>query len=606
MVKIGIIDSGADIEKLGIETAVEGVRIYRDAAGKLQYEEGNFMDRIGHGTTCLSIIHGYAPKARYYIVKIFDGALKTDAQVLAAAVNRCVEQGVAVINISSGIQSDNIPGPLAAACDHAFNNNVIIVAAEHNFRKISFPACYPKVIGVGSMYLQNYDAVVHIPGNPIDFYTCDMLPGGQYYDSHGTSFACPKITGKIAQWIAGNEKPGWMAARAAMIQQSVTTTAPPHIHYPSEYGYEDVCDYDKETIRPLALKHLLRENKFGDIQELFVAPLGDPAFTLLRNIDIKNLRNGFKVCGSFKSFRQPLRELLSDENVRDADTIAIGRLTDYIFSGNERTVYREFSRLLQAGKDFMVFDKDAAAFLDALKSNVGSESKVYLPEPVAQAYSDISRFKYLPELTTPVLAIAGTGNRECVSTQVAIKKILEAEGYDVEYICPTPQGALVEACYSFPLVYWQQSKAGIPDPVAFIRNLLKGVQEFCRPDIIVTGLPDKVVPADNRSRWHWADTASFLYAAQPDALIMVIDEQSDPASIETNRQAAEAYAKAPVLFYYVYSQQAQYALRDFLRNKPVIYADKPGAAAAAATAILEFFSIHRQPSAAQVPSVQTS
>lgn len=592
MIKIGIIDSGADISKIGLSPGVvDGVRIFRNAAGALQYEHGHFSDRIGHGTTCLSIIHGYAPDAFYYVVKIFDAQLRTDAQVLAAAINWCIDQGTDIVNVSSGIQSDYIPDALAEACERAFDANTIIVAAGHNFHKVSFPAYYPKVIGVGSIYLENYDDVLHVPGSPIDFYTCDRLPGGQYYDMHGSSFACPKVTGRIAQLIAHQERPGLAAARELMIQHAVPGVMPPHVHYPEEYGYDSVWDYDADQVHGIACKYLLRDQKFPDIRKLFVAPLGDPAFNLLRNVDTAALQQHYTISGSFKSYRKPLRELFSGPDVEQADTIAIGRLAEYIFPGNEQTVYREFTRLMQAGKNFMVFDELSVSILESIRSSIQTQSRIYLPEHPAKAYRDICRFRYLPKLQTPVIAVAGTGSQELISFQLWLKKLLEKEAYSVEYISPTPYGALTEACFSFPLVYWPELQMHGQHAIHLLRNMLKGIQEFCRPDIILTGLPDKVVAPDNHAGLDWSDNAAFLYAIQPDALMMVIDEKSTAESIEANRRIAEAYAKGPVICYFIQSRQGHYALHDFLVNKNVITGEHPAAAEQAVASIVDFFSI---------------
>jgi hypothetical protein len=212
---------------------------------------------------------------------------------------------------------------------------------------------------------------------------------------------------------------------------------------------------------------------------------------------------------------------------------------------------------------------------------------------------EITRFRFLPSLKTPVVAVAGTGDQSVISFQVQLKKALEKHAYSVEYISPIPHGDLVEACFSFPLVYWKRATS---DVLMLLRNVLRGIQEFCKPDIIVTGLADKVVPSTNSTTYAWSDNANFLQAVQPDALIMVVDENSSVSDIEENCQVAKAYAKAPVITYFIRSEKTYSRLHHFFNGKPVIIGSRPDAFDAVIKAIEDFFLLEQE----IVPPVYTT
>lgn len=596
MVKIALIDSGADIVMAGINSMhVSGTRIYKDEWNEIRFEEGNIHDTAGHGTKCLSILSAYAPDELYCIVKIFDDQLITDAKVMAAAINYCIAANADVINISSGIASIYIPDELAEACDLAYSRNIIIVAAAHNQLRTSFPACYPTVIGVGNVYLDSEEEIIFQQGSAIEFYTCDHPPGDKFFVTYGSSFSCPKITGLVAQLIKAKGRIGFAATRQSLISLASAAAPPPHIMACKEQEHHEPAWYTLQALADTAAKYLLRHKKFDKVNKVLVAPLNDAGFSRLHQLDMASLSNGFRLTGSFEQHHPAvLPDIFIRKPSPDVDTIALGQITEYIFPGNQQMVYRGLRSLLQLGKNFMVFDERSAFVLDAVRSAICTTSRIYAPTTQKQLYEHLCRFRFLPDLKIPVLAVAGTGNRPMVSLQVQLKKALELQGYQTEYISPVPQGDLIEACFSFPLVYWE-NKHTAREMLTMLRSLLRGIQEFCKPDIIVTGLVDRVVPASNNSMHSWCDNANFLQAIQPDALVLAIDEHSNLPEVEENSYAAAAYARAPVIAYLVQSENVFHRWKHFFRGKQVVIGHDAGAADAIAKAVEDFFALEQEP-----------
>lgn len=138
-VRVAIIDSGIDPthEKIG-----EVHEVLLDSVPP-QAALGT-----GHGTACAGIIHQVAPTVVLYDVRIFDESLTADGTALLAAIRWTIEQRMDVVNLSLGTTEVAFRDALADICRQARDAGVILVAAEHNDGRESYPAVLPDVIGV--------------------------------------------------------------------------------------------------------------------------------------------------------------------------------------------------------------------------------------------------------------------------------------------------------------------------------------------------------------------------------------------------------------------------------------------------------------------------
>jgi len=200
MVKIGIIDSGIDEINLTGKNDIKGICLKKDDQSNEIHFCENIFDQNGHGNECFKIISSIIPDASYYIVKIFEKELVTDLDILAVAIQACVVHQVDIINISAGVKADDVPELLRIVCDEAYNNNVIIVSAQHNQGVRCYPANYTKVIGVGTIELADGEMYRYASNDTIEFYTsaADIFPGNKGW-SNSTSFACAKMTAYAAE-----------------------------------------------------------------------------------------------------------------------------------------------------------------------------------------------------------------------------------------------------------------------------------------------------------------------------------------------------------------------------------------------------------------------
>lgn len=182
-VRVGIIDSGADIEKIHV---AGGYNILEDS--------DNIADNKGHGTKVAQIVLSVAPKAEIIALKCTEQNLNSDNTAIIKAIYKAVDDyGCDVLNISIGMPDSQ---ELKNAVDYAASKGCIIVSAVGNDGEISYkkgkiyyPAGYENAVGVGAVD-ENGVVCRYSQKNKSVFVTATSL--------EGTSFAAAEITGAAA------------------------------------------------------------------------------------------------------------------------------------------------------------------------------------------------------------------------------------------------------------------------------------------------------------------------------------------------------------------------------------------------------------------------
>lgn len=199
-----------------------------------------------HGTHITSVIfgqhdrpvRGIAPNCRGIIVPVFSDDRGPLSQLdLARAIERAVEHGANVINISGGqlSRSGEADPMLVKAVRLCNDNGVLIVAAAGNdaCQCLHVPAALPSVLAVGAMnarglpfdfsnWGETYQTQgILAPGENI----LGAIPGGGTAPKSGTSFATPIVSGIVALLMSiqlqRGEKPDSHAIRDAILQSAL-------------------------------------------------------------------------------------------------------------------------------------------------------------------------------------------------------------------------------------------------------------------------------------------------------------------------------------------------------------------------------------------------
>ncbi|HEX6283474.1 MAG TPA: S8 family serine peptidase, partial [Pyrinomonadaceae bacterium] len=177
-IKVGIFDSGIDLEHPDLSDAIAGgVDLIGDGNG--------FDDCNGHGTHVAGIVGardngtgsvGVAPRVSLYAMRFFDcvGGGATTAREIRG-IEWAIDNGMQVINMSFGCcsivqQGQRVVIPLSnaaeeAAMNAAYQRGIVLIAASGNGFQIgppspvggsfgepvvSYPAAYPTVVAVGA------------------------------------------------------------------------------------------------------------------------------------------------------------------------------------------------------------------------------------------------------------------------------------------------------------------------------------------------------------------------------------------------------------------------------------------------------------------------
>jgi subtilisin len=206
-VKVAIVDSGVDGSHPALEGVVrEGVVVVWDpeAEGSVRIEEENPpRDVSGHGTACGGIIHGIAPAAEIFSVRVLGSDLTAKALQFAAGLRWAIDAGMQVVNLSLSTSRAEYFGLFHELTDLAYFHNMILVSAVNNFAGASYPSLYSSVISVAAAEGQDPYTYYYNPSPPVEF----GAPGidvrvawqnGGYCTITGNSFAAPHIAGITA------------------------------------------------------------------------------------------------------------------------------------------------------------------------------------------------------------------------------------------------------------------------------------------------------------------------------------------------------------------------------------------------------------------------
>ena len=225
-IRIAVIDSGVHPDHPHIDAArlLPGFAIARD--GALIEGEGASLDRLGHGTAVTAAIQDHAPDALCLPIRVFHESLRASARALVSAIDRTVEAGVDIINLSLGTVNPAHEAAFALVAERTLAAGVLIVAARSVEDMPCYPGALPDVLGVGLDWdcprdrFQVRDGIRYASGHP------RPIPGvSQQRNLYGVSFAVANATGIIARERAAGQAMPKPATRSTIQKQPIAPTA---------------------------------------------------------------------------------------------------------------------------------------------------------------------------------------------------------------------------------------------------------------------------------------------------------------------------------------------------------------------------------------------
>ncbi len=564
--RIGIIDSGIDQEHTGLsECRITGV--------SLEHVNGNLVisdkckDNIGHGTACAAVIHRDIPKAELVAVKIFHEELVSSVKLLCDAIKWCIGNNIDLINLSLGIQTSDPLPELKIVCEQAYRKNIVVVAAANNdIRLEAYPSYFPTTLGVTAGKIKERLSFGYLLNSPVEFVakgTLQRVPwkNGGYTIMYGTSLACAHFTSIVALEMKSNVGKDVNTLKTSLINRADKTIQP--LQFPAN-GNQRVF---MPTIKPVIKRDDLQEvgqrlfrndKKTSWMGRVAIFPASEKELkTLLffpRSCSV-NVTGFFDYPRSIKAEKTKSTQVAkihsrmpSDSDFSAFDTFVVGYFFDHPFQANMEFGKDLVMHAITMGQNIFALDSSVKHYVESNASRC--TSMVYVPEVNEELNSKVSLFRDLPSVKVPVLAVIGTGSQQGkFTTQMRIKEILAREGYRVSHLSTEPHGELFGADFSFPYGYKSTVFLRREKWSPFLRNVMKGMQEFNKPNIILTGIQRGVIPRGPAALGNETSSLDFMFGVQPDALICAISPEDSSAFIKDSVESARTFCKAKTVFF---------------------------------------------------------
>ena len=570
-VRVAIIDSGIDPthEKIG-----KVHKVLLDSVSP----QADFD--AGHGTACAGIISQIAPTVALYDVRIFDGSLRADGAALLSAIRWTIEHRMDVVNLSLGTTEVSFRDALAKACHQAREAGVILVAAEHNDGRESYPAVFPDVIGVTGGEVRGSYGYYYRPRHAIE---CVARGDAQrvcwtdppYLMVSGTSFAAPHITGVVA-----------------LMRQA-------HLGAPLEQVREMLqANTLKETpelllgTRPCAVavpEPPANTSNFTWIQKAALYPFNKEMHALVRARDLlafaitgiadpvgKGLvgQDAGKVLG-LPDMGVHIRPRLASV-LEEADTLILGYVDQLGRIGKHDVLRTAIETALEHDChvfSFLVVPQDTYGDLHDLARKKG----LHLTYP-SVAFDDVQQALQVESVygpvDVPVLGVFGTSAQQGKFTlQLILRRHLLHLGYTVGQIGTEHHAALFGMDLAFPMGYASNVSLPLQYYIPYLDYKLRQLSQQKRPDIILVGSQSGTIPYDvHEHRTHSLTSMAFLLGTKPDACILVVNSIDDDEYTQDTIDGLRTFAKAPTLLLAMSNQEkhirAAYG-RTFVKPRPM-------------------------------------
>ena len=566
--RIAIVDSGIDKEHKRLKDCVcSGVSLQYDGENALTSKD-EYRDSLGHGTACASLVHKVEPLVEIVAVKIFHSGLSAKEGLLCEGIRWCLGNDIDIINLSLGIQTDSPSQELLGLLEEVHKRNIVVVSAAHNDLNLEcYPAYFHTVFGVTWGKVDHHRLYGYLPDSPIEFIAKGTIQrvawkDGGYSILSGTSMACAYFTGITAGVLRQSSSMSVGELRNHLIENADANIRQLQLGSNIQGAFPRIISGDLDEA---GRKLFRRAEKMDWLGNLAVFPASEKEMSgfvefpgyctqkIAKYIDYpRNMKmphqNGRGKSASIKIYDK----ILDAADCGDFDTMVLGYFYDQLFEANIRFGNDLLDVCMKAQKNLYVYDPRLKAHIECLKGYAERLFRMYMPEVSSRLHDRVMQFRHLPKVRVPVMAVMGTSNRQGKFTaQLRLKDILKREGYAVSHISTEPQGELFGADFSFPYGYNGTVSIGREKWSMFLRTLLKGVQEYNDPHIILTGTQGMTIPRvrNQAPLGNECDGLEFMFGVQPDALVCAINPQ-DPIELVVNAcQAARIFCGAEPLFF---------------------------------------------------------
>ena len=536
--RVAVVDSGIDATHQGVGV-VRHVHLEDFTSGD--------TDCAGHGTACAGIIHGKAPGALLYSLAILDETLSAPPSALLAALVWALQQRMDVVNLSLGTTDLTFRDRLADVCAQACRAGVIIVAAEREDGRPSYPAVFPEVIGVAAGTEKERDGYYYRRGESTE---CVAKGGAQrvcwtsprYRIASGSSFAAAHITGLAARIRQAH--PDAPLKRVREILEADAT--PPELEWrspslPVDSATHTVRDFSwmkKVALFPFS-KEMHALVRGSDLLDFHIVGVADPPGKGLVGRDAAEAI-GLPPIGV--RIQPRLTAAL-----KEADTLILGYV-NLLSQITKKDVLSETAKAaIERGLNVFSFVPLAPSLRERAEARGLHIAVPGLSQ--AEIQQALNSDPHYPPVDVPVLGIFGTSPQQGKFTlQLALRRLLLGQGYTVGQIGTEHHSELFGMDAVFPMGYASNVSLPLESYVPFLDYKMREITQERQPDVILVGSQSGTIPYDVHTHaTHSMTSIAFLLGTKPDACILVVNSMDEEAYIQDNIEGIQALGKTPTL-----------------------------------------------------------
>ena len=172
----------------------------------LDPQDGDTVDRLGHGTAVAAAIRDIAPGTTLIVGKIFDRSLSTNAATLARGIDWAVERHARIINLSLGTANPAHSASLGESVARAAAAGAIVVSARESAGVVWLPGSIEGVASVvADSSLERDELEIDEQGFSAAPYPRPIPDVPRERNLSGVSFAVANVSGFLARLLEGRE-----------------------------------------------------------------------------------------------------------------------------------------------------------------------------------------------------------------------------------------------------------------------------------------------------------------------------------------------------------------------------------------------------------------
>lgn len=551
-IRVAVVDSGIDSNHPKVGPIAGGVHLIA-ADDPEVLETSDSHDTAGHGTACAGIIRSKAPDVQLFAVKIFDDSLSADGRALLEAVNWCIRNRMDVVNLSLGTTDVLFRDCLNRACRTAAERGIVLVAAEENTGRVSYPASLPDVIGVAGAPFHGKWDYTYRPGHDVECAARGdeqrlCWTGGNDVLMGGTSFAAPHITAIVS--LLKEQEPGIGVdeVRRRLQDHAIETAQPPANVVPLDPPRRPQPETTAPDIHRAAVYPFNKEThalvRFRDLLPFEIVAIADHVGRGCVGKDPGRLLGtgptGLRI------------DARLDAALQKADTLILG-CVDELGRIRQRNLLRQSIEAALAA-DCNVFSLLPVPeghypdlYSDARRRGRSITYADVTPEDLARALAPDAPEP--PPVDVPVLGVFGTSSQQGKFTlQLALRRQLLNEGYRLLQLGTEPHAGLFGMDLVFPNGYASPLQFPLDWHPGFLDRELRRRCAADQPDLIIVGAQSGTIPYDvDAPDTHTLPSLAFLMGTRPDACILVVNSIDPDDYVRDTIRTLQAVAHSPTI-----------------------------------------------------------